>query len=735
MLGGSPSTRSSSADAVGDRIGRRLDQRGDLPAPGPARTCPGIAPLLIPCGALALLLVDVLACWLRRVPLAGLPLLAVYCVPISLLGGGVSWVVFAARRGRLPDDDVPAGGGAHHALGPPARRHGRGGRPAAASASSTGASRTSAGTVGSVAVVLAVILPVFIPTLHLDGLGLFGPGGGGGDGVKVVNPIDRPAPRPQPRHGRAAARRSTPTTPTRRTCGSRCSTSSTASSGAAGDRAIIQRPDAPTACCRSRAGPGRQRADRRSYNYTVTRHRRLRLDAGCRRSSRSPSIDAAGRLALRRHDDGLHRRQRRTDHRRPDLPMTAVKPQLSSYAMANSLTRAARRSRRRTPRCPRTLPPVGRATWPTQVTAGADSRFEQAVVLQDWFRDDGGFRYCLQARAGGNGNDACCTSSAPGKGGRVGYCEQFAAALAVMARTLGIPARVAVGFLEPDAGPAPTTLRLQRPRPARLAGAVLPRLGLGAVRAHARGSRAPGRRRRTPPSVPVRSPARPDDRPTAPVVGSPPTRRAPSSTPAPSDTDQRPPTSRSGAHVPWVADPRRRCWCSAVLGGLALRARRGPASPARTGGSTVAPRTPGPSCATRAVDLGVAWPAGRSPHETGYRLAALVRARAGRRHRRCARRAVAGWRPGPRTPSTGSCSTLERVRYARYADDVPGALAEDVADLHRGARARLHHAARCVGPRGCPRSLFGRGDGPRRGPTSSREPEAVAAGGVVDHVG
>ena len=31
-------------------------------------------------------MVDLLACWLRRVSLAGLPLLAVYCVPISLLG-------------------------------------------------------------------------------------------------------------------------------------------------------------------------------------------------------------------------------------------------------------------------------------------------------------------------------------------------------------------------------------------------------------------------------------------------------------------------------------------------------------------------------------------------------------------------------------------------------------------------------------------------------------------------
>ena len=37
----------------------------------------------------------------------------------------------------------------------------------------------------------------------------------------------------------------------------------------------------------------------------------------------------------------------------------------------------------------------------------------------------------------------------PGKDGRVGYCEQFAAAFAVMARTLDMPSRVAIGFLAP----------------------------------------------------------------------------------------------------------------------------------------------------------------------------------------------------------------------------------------------------------------------------------------------
>ena len=42
-----------------------------------------------------MLLVDFLACTLRRVPLAGLPLLTIFSVPLSMLGTGPSWYVFA----------------------------------------------------------------------------------------------------------------------------------------------------------------------------------------------------------------------------------------------------------------------------------------------------------------------------------------------------------------------------------------------------------------------------------------------------------------------------------------------------------------------------------------------------------------------------------------------------------------------------------------------------------------
>lgn len=84
------------------------------------------------------------------------------------------------------------------------------------------------------------------------------------------------------------------------------------------------------------------------------------------------------------------------------------------------------------------------------ITAGADTDFARAIALQRWFRDPANFRYSTD-RAPGNGIDDLRVFLTPGPDGRVGYCEQFASAMAVMARVAGVPARVAVGFLRPDA--------------------------------------------------------------------------------------------------------------------------------------------------------------------------------------------------------------------------------------------------------------------------------------------
>jgi transglutaminase-like putative cysteine protease len=73
------------------------------------------------------------------------------------------------------------------------------------------------------------------------------------------------------------------------------------------------------------------------------------------------------------------------------------------------------------------------------VTSGAETRYDQAIALQDWFRT--AFTYSLESPAG-HSDDALVDFLESG----VGYCEQFAGAFAAMARSLGMPARVAVGF-------------------------------------------------------------------------------------------------------------------------------------------------------------------------------------------------------------------------------------------------------------------------------------------------
>jgi len=74
-----------------------------------------------------------------------------------------------------------------------------------------------------------------------------------------------------------------------------------------------------------------------------------------------------------------------------------------------------------------------------QVTAGATTAYDKMFALEHWFHDN--FTYSTEVQAG-HGNNAIENFLQI----RKGYCEQFAATFAVMARTLGIPSRVAVGY-------------------------------------------------------------------------------------------------------------------------------------------------------------------------------------------------------------------------------------------------------------------------------------------------
>jgi transglutaminase-like putative cysteine protease len=73
------------------------------------------------------------------------------------------------------------------------------------------------------------------------------------------------------------------------------------------------------------------------------------------------------------------------------------------------------------------------------VTAEAPSTYDAMLRLQNWFQQE--FQYNVEVPEG-HGNSAIEAFLRQ----RIGYCEQFAGTFAAMARSLGVPARVAVGF-------------------------------------------------------------------------------------------------------------------------------------------------------------------------------------------------------------------------------------------------------------------------------------------------
>ncbi|MEV5436388.1 DUF3488 and transglutaminase-like domain-containing protein [Streptomyces sp. NPDC052682] len=89
---------------------------------------------------------------------------------------------------------------------------------------------------------------------------------------------------------------------------------------------------------------------------------------------------------------------------------------------------------------PDSLPPVvGRTA--RQVTEGATNPYDKAVKLQDYFAVTGGFQYDTRVEVG-SGSEGIARFLRD----KQGFCVHFSFAMAAMARELGIPARVAVGF-------------------------------------------------------------------------------------------------------------------------------------------------------------------------------------------------------------------------------------------------------------------------------------------------
>lgn len=264
-------------------------------------------------------------------------------------------------------------------------------------------------------------------------------------------------------------------------------------------------------------------------------------------------------------------------------------PTPQALALATSQSPQVSRATRAVPP---TLP-VAVADLAAEVTAGASTNYDRAVALQTWFTSKGGFSYSLDVPDPA-GRDPLLAFLED----RRGFCQQFATAMAVMARTQGIPSRVVVGFTggspQPDGG-------------FRVSGAdahAWPELWfdqIGWVRFEPTPS-APS----TAVTPPDYSPASPSAAPSEPTAQPP----APSAAPEPSANTEIRPGSTTGSGVVWLVGG-----LVTVAGLLALAAPSALRSRRRRSRLRLALATGDSAVEWReirdtAVDAGITWPIG-----------------------------------------------------------------------------------------------------------------------------
>ena len=81
-----------------------------------------------------------------------------------------------------------------------------------------------------------------------------------------------------------------------------------------------------------------------------------------------------------------------------------------------------------------------------RVTAGLTNPYDQAKALAAYLQRDESFTYATKAPFPGDGEDLVDFFLFDPDSARRGYCQYYASAMVMMARSLGLPARVAVGF-------------------------------------------------------------------------------------------------------------------------------------------------------------------------------------------------------------------------------------------------------------------------------------------------
>lgn len=403
----------------------------------PVPTSEGIS-LILTIGVLAVAVaVDAMLVGWHAPAAAGLPLLALYVVPSAVVADGLQWRYFvAAATGWLLLL-------AHDTSGR-VLRWGRllprwGSSPSASRQTLTTDTAAMAATgrrLGAAAILLAVLLPALVPGLP-ESLLTRGNSGGSGNGIgglTVINPVLTLRDNLKPRQDVEILRYNTSQAdvqPLRIVTAD----SFDGNTWKPGTRDVSRRNRAS----RGLPPPPGLSPDVSQSQYTM----RIQVSDSLNQDflplpypTRKVDIKGAwlyDASSLNVIGDGESVRGRTYE-----ATYLAVRPTIDQLRNAPALPAG---DMQRFTALPRGLPDVVSRTA-RQLTRGMTNQYDQAMALQQWFRSDGKFTYSTDAPADAGG-DAVAGFLAD----RKGFCVQFSSAMAVMARSLGIPARIGVGFL------------------------------------------------------------------------------------------------------------------------------------------------------------------------------------------------------------------------------------------------------------------------------------------------
>jgi transglutaminase-like putative cysteine protease/uncharacterized membrane protein YhaH (DUF805 family) len=404
----------------------------ELGPPVPSR--PGLVLLaVLGVGGIAVL-VDVLAVVVRRAAVAGLPLLLLFAVPATVLSEGLGLLPFVFAAVGWLGLLVADGSDRVARWGTPLQTASLRGRSQGSTVGRTGR-RISAAALG-----VAVVVPLLVP--GLDGRLLAGSGGGEGEGgsrnTTTYNPLTRLAGQLRLPEPQTLLTYRTETAPeylrltTLDTFDERGQWSSSELSGDVTDDAVQRGIPIPV---------GQTRTDTRSATTQISVT--SRLEGPWLPVPFPPTdIDIVGPWIWDTEAETVF--STRTTVGRLGtaytVQATPLMPSAESLRGASSPPSQILKTYGDPPQVTDYVRDVVART-----TAGLTTDYDRVVALQQLFRDGAnGFRYDVNATAPGTFSPDALENFLRG---RVGFCEQYASAMAAMTRSLSIPSRVAVGFL------------------------------------------------------------------------------------------------------------------------------------------------------------------------------------------------------------------------------------------------------------------------------------------------